>query len=73
MKQFETQTMTDRYPIRALSGNEYILVSVYNGYIHMQPLKSRKKEDMVAAYESTDKHFTKHGHRPKYQRLDNET
>jgi hypothetical protein len=65
--------MTGRYPVRAMSGNEYILVSVYNGYIHMQPLKSRKKEDMVAAYESTDKHFTLHGHRPKYQRLDNET
>ena len=64
---------TGRYPIRSLKGNEYILTSVYNGYIYMQPMKSRKKEDMLAAYQLIDDHFTKRGHRPKYQRLDNET
>jgi hypothetical protein len=58
---------TGRYPIKSLKGNEYILTSVYNGYIYMVPMKSKKKEDMLAAYILTDEHFTKRGHRPKYQ------
>ena len=33
-----------RYPIRSLNGNEYMMVSVYKGYIHIVPMKTEQKK-----------------------------
>ena len=64
---------TGRYPIRSSKGNEYIMTSVYNGFIYMVPMKNRSKEQIIKAYEMTHDYFLQYGHNPKFQRLDNET
>jgi hypothetical protein len=64
---------TGRYPIRSLSGNEYMMVSVYKGYIHIVPMKNRTKEEQLRAYQETANHNKTSNHKPDYQRLDNET
>ena len=54
-------------------GNEYMMVSVYRGYIHIVPMKNRTKQEQIRAYQNIATHHENCNHKPTYQRLDNET
>ena len=64
---------TGRFPICSKSGWEYILVSTMGGYVHLELLKDRTKEEYVRAYKSMYTYFQRYGHTPRLQRLDNES
>ena len=65
--------LTGRFPIISRTGNQYILVSTLDGYIHARPMKSRHHTEYKKAYAATIKWFTDLGHKPIFQRLVNET
>ena len=46
--------------------------SVLDGYIHVEPLKTRHHQEYIAAYKRTLNFFGRLGRRPSFQRLDNE-
>ena len=48
-------------------------MSVLDGYIHVETMKSRHHADYIAAYKKTLNYFARLGRRPAFQRLDNET
>jgi hypothetical protein len=60
-----------RFPVRAKDGSEYLLLSVYKNYIHVETLPS--SPHLCAAYSATHTFFRKLGHQLKVQILDNET
>lgn len=64
---------TGRFPVTSVSGNNYILIAVCDGYIRAVPMPSRKATDIVKAVKSVFVFFTSHGRSPLLQRLDNET
>ena len=65
--------LTGRFPIKAASGAEYIFISVLDGYIHCEPMTSRHQTSYITAYKNTLSFWDALGHKPLYQRLDNET
>ena len=65
--------LTGRFPIKAASGAEYIFISVLDEYIHCVPMTSRHQTSYISAYKSTLSFWDALGHKPLYQRLDNET
>ena len=65
--------LTGRFPVVSRTGNQYLLVSVLDSYIHAEPMKSRHHTEFIKAYAATIKWFTDLGHKPVFQRLDNET
>ena len=48
---------TGHFTVTSRRGNNYVLVSIFNGYIHSEPMASRKGADYVKAYRSTFDHF----------------
>ena len=65
--------LTGRFPITSRGGFSYFLVSVFNGYIHAEMMRSRTKAEYVQAFRATLKFFKeKGGAQPMVQRLDNE-
>jgi len=64
--------MPGRFTHVSYRGYEYMLISVYRGYIHCEPLKSRQSTDLLSAYRNTYLFFKRHGHSPQFQMLDNE-
>lgn len=72
-----TETMhsdlTGKFPVTSFSGMQYIFVSVMDGYIHVEPMRSRHHLEYVAAYKRTINFFSNLGRKPLFQRLDNET
>jgi hypothetical protein len=65
--------LTGRLPVCSRKGNEYILVSILNGYIHMEPMPNKQASSYVNAFTNTIEFFESHGAIVSYQRLDNET
>ena len=65
--------LTGRFPVKALTGLEYVFISVLDGYIHCEPIASRHQANYVNAYKDTLAFWDKLGHKPLFQRLDNET
>ena len=65
--------LTGRFPIKALSGSEYVFISVLDGYTHFEPIASRHQSNYIDAYKNTINFWDKVGHKPLFQRLDNET
>ena len=63
---------TGRMPYISHKGNQYVLISIYKGYIHYEPMSSRTAEQQKLAHERTIKYFRDKGHNPIYVRLDNE-
>jgi hypothetical protein len=61
-----------RFPVRANDGSEYLLLSVYKNYIHVETLPDRSSSHLCAAYVATHTFFRKLGHQLKVQILDNE-
>jgi hypothetical protein len=61
------------FPVRAKDGSEYLLLSVYKNYIHVETLPDLSGPRLCAAYSATHTFFRKLGHHVKVQVLDNET
>ena len=62
-----------KFPFQSVKGMNYILLSYYKGYIHLEVMADREATSIVAAYRSTYHYFKLHKQQPTYQRLDNET
>jgi hypothetical protein len=62
---------TGRFPLRAASGAERLLISTFKGYIHIEPLAGEKATDYADAYKRLFAFYTQKGHAPEYQRIDN--
>jgi hypothetical protein len=62
-----------RFPVRAKNGSEYLLLSVYKDYIHVDTLPDRSSPHLCAAYSATHTFFCKLGHQLTVQILGNET
>lgn len=65
--------LTGRFPVTSHNGAQYIFVSVLDGYIHVETMKTRHHTEYVTAYKKTLNFFAQRGRRPAFQRLDNET
>jgi Reverse transcriptase (RNA-dependent DNA polymerase) len=65
--------LTGRFPVTSHNGAQYIFVSVLDGYIHVEAMKTRHHTEYVTAYKKTLNFFAAVGRRPAFQRLDNET
>ena len=64
---------TGKFPFESFSGNNYILVSVFLNYIHVEALPDRSASSYVKAYRATVNFFKSFGFPISMQRLDNET
>ena len=62
-----------RFPIQSITKNEYMLVSYFKGYIHVEAMPSRHHTSYINAYQRTFDHWKKYGPLPGIIRLDNET
>ena len=65
--------LTGRFPVQSRSGNNHMLISVYNKYIHCEPMKNREASQYVNAVKATISFLRRQGHNPNVQRMDNET
>ena len=65
--------LTGKFPVTSFSGMQYIMVSVMDGYIHVEAMRTRHHLEYIAAYKRTVNFFAKLGRKPVFQRLDNET
>jgi len=65
--------MPGRFPYVSYLGHEYVLISVFRGYIHAELMRDRNSAELVKAYRATYKFYTDLGHSPKFQMLDNES
>ena len=65
--------LTGRLPCISRKGNQYILFSVLNGYIHLEPMPSKDGAAYVKAFSNTFDFFKSKKINVSYQRLDNET
>ena len=65
---------TGRFPCPSSSGNNYLMiVYVYDAnYIHMEPMPSRTKHQILEAYKRAHAVLLGAGLRPQFHRLDNE-
>ena len=64
--------MPGRFTYISHRGYEYILISVFRGYIHAEPMQNREAKELTAAYRATYNFFKNLGHCPQFQTLDNE-
>ena len=65
--------MAGRFPFISHRGYEYMLISVFRGYIHVELLKNRTAAELVRAYRATYDFYFALGFSPSIQMLDNET
>lgn len=66
--------LTGRFPTTSRRGNKYVLVSVWNGYVHMEPQASRADTEYLKAFTATITFIRRCGNQNiRIQRLDNET
>ena len=65
--------LTGRFPVTSHIGAQYIFVSVSDGYIHVELMKTRHHQEYIAAYKRALNFFGRLGRCPSFQRLDNET
>ena len=72
-----TETMhsdlTGKFSVTSFYGMQYLIISVLDGYIHIEPMKSRHHLEYIAVYKRTINFFSKLGRKPIFQRLGNET
>jgi len=65
--------LTGRFPYISRRGYQYMLISIYLGYIHIELMKNRSAAEYARAMRLTYLYFSSRGHMPTYQSLDNET
>jgi hypothetical protein len=63
---------TGPFPFPSIEGFRYLFVSVYNGMIIIQAMHNRTSLTYEQTYQELYEFFNKHGHKPKFQRIDNE-
>ena len=64
---------TGKFPFESEEGYQYMLVSVYKNYIHVEPVTDRNAKSYITAYRNTINFFRNKGHVLSIARLDNET
>ncbi len=64
--------LTGRFPVTARDGSQYILLSVYKRYIHLELLASRSDSAIIDAFSRTHQCFSHLGHFVQFQVMDNE-
>ena len=64
--------MPGRFPFPSHLGHEYMLLSVFRGYIHIELMKNREGPELVRAYRATYDFFNTATLKPQFQMLDNE-
>ena len=64
--------LTGKFLVTSFSGMQYLIISVLNGYVHVEPMKSRNHLKHIAAYKRTINIFSKLERKPIFQRLNNE-
>ena len=62
-----------KFPVTSTTGKNYILVSAYKNYIHLEALPLLHGTVLQKALAETIDFFTQHGHRPPEHRMDNQT
>jgi hypothetical protein len=65
--------LTGHLLVESRRGNQYIFVTVYQGYIHLTPQKSRSASDYVSPFASILAFFTAHSLPLPSHIVDNET
>ncbi len=65
--------MAGRFPYVSHRGYEYIMVSVFRNYIHVELLQNRTASEVTRVYKATYTFYSSFGHTPRFQMLDNET
>ena len=55
-----------------MDGSQYILLSVYKRYIHLELLPNRNEASLIVAYSNVHTWFANLGHYIQFQILDNE-
>ena len=65
--------LTGKFPVMSRLGMQYIFVSVLDGYIHVEPMRTRHHLEYISAYKRTINFFGQLGRKPSFQRLDNES
>ena len=75
VSEVHSSDLTGRFPVKSRTGCEYLLVSVNNGYVHVEPVASRvHKTSIVPAFKDSLTFFSKNPNRNmKVQVMDNET
>jgi hypothetical protein len=65
---------TGRFPVTSSCGHKYLFVlyDYDSNAILAEPIKSRKQNELLRAYQTLTRHLRKQGLTPKLQRLDNE-
>jgi hypothetical protein len=64
--------LTGRFPATTMDGSQYILLSVYKRYIHLELLPNRTETSLITGYSNVHTWFTNLGHYVRFQVLDNE-
>jgi hypothetical protein len=64
--------LTGRFPATAIDGSQYILLSVYKRYIHIELLASHVESSIIDVYFRTYQWFSQIGHFVQFQVMDNE-
>jgi hypothetical protein len=54
--------LTGRFPATAIDGSQYLVLSVYKKYIHIELLASRTESVIIDAYSRTYQWFSQLGH-----------
>ena len=74
MKNTIYSDQTGKFPVRARSGNRYIMVMVEidSNYVLVQPMKNRTDDKMIKAYQTLLKRLKRAGVETKKHVLDNE-
>ena len=62
-----------RFPVVSVHKHEYMLLSYYKGYVHVEPLHSRHHTSYIDAYRRTYDFWKQYGSIPAIVCLDNET
>ena len=65
--------LTGHFPFPSHNGAKYIFVSVLDGYIHVEKMRTRHHSEYITAYKKILNFFAHLGRKPTFQLLDNET
>jgi hypothetical protein len=65
--------LAGKFPYISYRGNQYILVSVFHGYIHVEIMPNRETLSYLKAVKDTYRFFTSKGHTIKIQTMDKES
>ena len=71
--EWTSSDLTGRYPIPSRDGHEYILVTVFNNYIHLTPQKSRSSAAYVSSFTSILAFFKSRNSPILHLHIDNES